>query len=449
MSNQSPSEVLQPPTEKMGQAATWVRIDHAALRHNFDVSFQCQNDARILAMVKADAYGHGAAEICQTLEDHPALAGFGVAIVDEGIELRQAGIKKDIVVHAGACWLHRIQELITHHLQPVVSSLLELEMLFAHPAVQALQSPLKIHLALDTGMAREGLCVLNDDENVKHANDASFLSEVLEPIFSLLSSGTQLELASVFTHFANADQAQHAQNERQRRRFAAVLSWMHNQNVLPNVVHSDNSAALLEAGFSEAGFSEATQLLVDTNRADTTKLNDDGGCSRLQRWVRPGICLYGADPQKQKEKRNGMPVLLQVMHWHAPVVGRKRVPKGTPVSYGGNFITKLETELAVLRVGYADGYLRSMSGRASVLISGRRAPVLGTICMDMIVVDVTEHVQLGTAVNLQDRATLLGCDPEHPDASIHLDEMALWRDSIPYEVTCGVSARVPRIHSNR
>jgi len=375
-----------------------VRVDHHALRHNLDVVCQRRPHARVVAMVKGDAYGHGAVDVGRTLSADPRVVALGVAVVEEAALLRDAGIDGRIVVHAASCWMHRLDDLVDLQLEPVVSSVDDVVTLQALAARRDVV--LDVHLALDTGMGREGV-VVDDD------------GRWLAALQQAWTPASHLRLASVFTHYANADVHDDPHTQQQRDVFDNALRQMRQAGLRPTAVHTDNSAAILDD--DEHAFADDVEV-----------------------WVRPGVCLYGSDPRQTHPPG----VLRQVMHWYAPVVAVKEVQAGTPISYGGRFVTARDSVVAVVRVGYADGYARRMTGRAEMLVDGQRVPVLGTICMDMVVIDVTDLVAAGREVTLMQQVVLLGGDT---DAAISAEEMATWGDTISYEVTTSVSIRVPRV----
>jgi alanine racemase len=267
-----------------------------------------------------------------------------------------------------------------------------------------LASPLEVHVAIDTGMGREG-APFND------APSAELLSLTDE-----LGKSSSLSVTGAMTHFANADLADAGLTDRQMQRFLSAAAFLMARGLPIRSLHVDNSASVL-----------------------TRQRPSVAGCSFS---VRPGIALFGVSPFAPGE---GPPLPLRpALSWRAPVVGRKRVPAGTAVSYAGTFVTTRETELALLGIGYADGYNRALSGRGEVLIAGSRAPVLGRVCMDLTVVDVTDIVekQGASASAIGARATVLGSDGA---GTISAWDVAHAAGTIAYEVLTSISARVPRM----
>jgi alanine racemase len=363
---------------------TVAEIDPQALLHNLAQarSFS-RSDQRILAVVKADAYGHGAVPVSKTL----AAAGveqFGVATLEEASALRQAGIVQPILVFGG-CYPGQEEVFLQQKLMPVLSdrrSLLRLDR-FARRAGQ----PLQVQLKVDTGMGRVGF----------------LLPELLE-LLPALKTLAGLRIVGLMSHLACADAPDDEVTAGQLEMFQRLLREVRGQQLALRDIHIDNSAGLVGWDCPECTL------------------------------VRPGIMLYGGLPGEKYRDRLD---LKPVMHLRTRIAQLKRVAAGTGVSYGHRFHTARETLLAVLPIGYADGYNRLLSGRGEVLIAGRRAPVVGTVCMDWIMVDVTDIPQ----VAVDDPVTLLG---EADGQTISAEEWAAWLGTISYEVFCRIGPRVPR-----
>lgn len=368
-----------------GHRPTYVEIDLGALRHNLaQVRRQAGPQRRILAVIKADAYGHGAAKVAPVLEAGGADM-FGVAMVEEGEELRQAGICRPILV-LGGTYPGQTETLLRHRLTPCIFDLESARRLDAELAVADRRWP--FHLKVDTGMGRLG-----------------FLPEELPAVLKEFASLRHLDMEGVVSHLAMADEPAHPFTDVQVRRFRETLDQVRNAGFTPQVVHISNSAALFSRDIPECNL------------------------------VRPGIVLYGALPSNDFQGRLN---LRPVMSFRSVVAQLKEVPEGTGVSYGHRFVARRATVLAAIPVGYADGYNRLLSGRGEVLVHGQRAPVTGTVCMDWTLVDVT-HVP---GVQVGDEVTLLGRDNGNV---ITAEEWAGAVGTIPYEVFCQVSKRVPRI----
>jgi len=365
---------------------TFCSIDHEALRWNLQqIRATVGPQVQILSMVKANAYGHGAVAVAQTLAGTGGDA-FGVATLEEGVELRQAGIRAPILVLAGA-YEDQLADFLTHGLTPVAHDLAGLKQL--ETAVKSCGTTLQAHLKIDTGMGRLGLPAAESD---------LWLPE--------LQKLTALQIAGVFSHFSYAESVAGDYTRRQLAMFKDVIERLRAQQIAPPLVHFANSAATitLPAAYFDM--------------------------------VRPGIMLYGVYPSPAMASQI---TLKPVLSWKTKILQLKKVPAGTSISYGQTFMTKRESLIATLPVGYADGYQRLLSNRGEVLVGGQRAPVVGRVCMDLTMIDVTDirNVKQG------DEVVLLG---RQGKAEISADEMAAWANTISYEILTSISARVPRIH---
>jgi len=366
---------------------TTARIDHAALVHNLEhVQAHVGPDCRVLAVVKADAYGHGAIEAAATFAAHGAW-GLAVSLVEEGVELREGGIHAPVVVLGGV--VPGSQDVIVHRqLTPVVWSYEHLEML-AGAVVRAGARPLPVHLKIDTGMSRLG--VLPGD-----------LGALLEWFHA--DAGRSLILEGVMTHLACADDADDdLSNARQLSAFADCLGTIAARGLRPPLRHAGNSAALVR--FPAAHYD----------------------------MVRPGIALYGTASGREVE----LPGLRLAMEVGSRVLAVRQLPAGARISYGGRYQLPRDARVAVVPVGYADGYPRSMSGQAHMLVRGHRCRVLGNITMDVCMLDVTDLPD----VRAGERVVLMG---QQGAQALDAHTLAEWAGVIPYEILCGISKRVPR-----
>jgi alanine racemase len=367
---------------------TYATINLAALAHNLScIKRYLHSGCEVMAIVKANAYGHGAVETAQALASQ-GIGRFAVASLDEGIALRQAGLSASIVV-LGALFEEQVVDLVAHQLTPVISDGRILPALTK--AVRSHQAPYPIHLKVETGMGRLGFSP--------------------EEVLSLLDNPllrSPLHVEGMMTHLADADGKDTAFTERQLGAFHAVLQQIRQRGAIIPLVHAANSAAILR--FPHAQYS----------------------------LVRPGIMLYGYHTLPTTVPA---PDLRPVLSLQSTIVQLRTIPRGGTVSYNGTFVATRPTRIAVLPIGYADGYSRQLSHRGSVLIQGHRAPIIGLVCMDMIMVDVTDlaPVQVGEAV------TLIG---QQGGESIWADEVAGLIGTIPYEVLCGIGARVPRLYKS-
>jgi len=365
---------------------THVEIDLDALRHNLAVILERIGPSRkVLAVVKADAYGHGAAAVARELEER-GVEMFGVAMLEEGLELRRAGVKTPVLV-LGGLYDGQEEAFVRHELTACLSDAAGVARL--HRAALNFGHPLPFHLKVDTGMSRLG-----------------FLPAELASVLEDLAERPELEMEGFLSHLALADEDDHPRNDAQIFLFRAMLERIRGAGFSPRYVHLSNSASLLSRELPECNL------------------------------VRPGIALYGAPPDPSFE---GRVELAPVMSFRSAVAQLKRIPAGSGVSYGHRFVAQRQTLLAAVPVGYADGYNRQFSSRADVLIRGRRAKVAGTVCMDWILVDVTDI----PGVCIGDAVTLLGRDNGN---LISAQELAEHAGTIPYEILCQISKRVPRTY---
>ncbi|NTV15152.1 MAG: alanine racemase [Desulfobulbaceae bacterium] len=364
-----------------------LEIDLAALGDNYrQLVALVGPQVRVLAVVKADAYGHGLVEVAGCLARAGATI-FGVADIAEGRRLRQAGITGEILVLLGGR-TGTLADLLAADLTPVVYDREYLCELAA--AAAALGVVASVHLKVDTGMRRLGV-------------SPAELPAYIELIGSLAS----LRLAGILSHFPMPDGADLAPTRAQNRRFSEMVAALGVSEEAP-LLHIANSAALLRE---------------PSSRHDL---------------VRAGITLYGCYPVADAGLRAALP-LRPVMSFKSRILQIKEVAAGCGVSYGHLFRTERPTRLAVLPVGYADGYLRRLTGRAQVLIGGQRVAVVGRVCMNLCMADITDLAGVSTG----DEVVLLG---RQGDGEITADELAAWQETISYEVLCLLGVSNPRVY---
>lgn len=379
MTNPTPSPA-DPPTP----VAT---VDLSALAHNVaQVRQRLLSPCEILAVVKADAYGHGAVAVSRTLVQL-GIPRLGVATLQEGIALREAGIRAPTLV-MGALFANQFSDMIAHRLTPVVY---DRETAAGFAACAGSKSePYPVHVKVDTGMGRLGLSP--------------------EEVLSLLQSPSfrgPLRVEGLMTHLADADSQDSSYTRTQITRFSSVVSQLKAAGLQVPLVHAANSAAIL--------CHPSAHFTV----------------------VRPGIMLYG---YHTTPLRDDAPELKPVLTLTTNVVQVRRVAPGESVSYNRTFIASRPSRIAVLPIGYADGYSRALSNRGAVLIGGSRAPVVGRVCMDMTMVDVTDIPE----VKPGHEAVLIG---RQGNMQITAADLALWLGTIPYEVLCAIGPRVIRRYS--
>jgi alanine racemase len=360
---------------------TLAEIDLGAVQRNFQrVRAAVGGGVAVWGVVKADAYGHGAVEVARALE--PLCNALAVSLVEEGMELRAAGVRSPIIV-LGAYYDRHHADVLAHRLTPVVYDVADLERFAAAASRRGRRAD--VHVKVDTGMSRLGVPVAN-------------VADALGRVRALAG----LRLAGLCTHFASADLPDAEATRGQLARFAGCLDEARAQGFTNLVNHAANSAAAVR--FPEA---------------------------RLQA-VRPGLALYGAMPSTQV----ALPGLEPALRLTTRVMAVHEIAEGTTVSYGGIWRAGRPSRIATLPVGYADGYPRHVRD-ACALVRGRRVPIVGAVCMDMLMVDVTDV----PGVAAGDRVTLIGADGTE---LVSIDDLARWAGTISYEILCGISKRVPR-----
>lgn len=372
---------------KQTQTRTWTEIDLSNLEHNYRaLRAMLPQGCRFLGVVKADAYGHGAVQVARRLETLGA-EYLAVACLDEALELRQARITTPILI-LGYTPTERAEALLDNG---ITQTVYDVEMARAlSNAAAAAGKTLKIHVKADTGMSRLGwLC---------GGEDQSAAAEAIAQVCALPG----LEAEGIYTHFANAD-GDEDYTMLQFTRFLDLLEALKERGITFAIRHCAASAAALKFP-----------------------------CTHLD-MVRPGIALYGHYPDPSCEGLDG-PGLRPVMTLKTRVASVKTVPAGTPVSYGCTHVLARETKLAALTIGYADGLPRLCSDKLEVLIGGQRAPIVGRICMDMCMADVT-----GLDVAPGDEVEVFG---EH----LPIEDVAALAGTIQYELLCAVSPRVHRAY---
>lgn len=363
-------------------------INLDAIRSNISrIKSKLRKDTKLMVIVKADAYGHGAVAVSKALENDLADA-FGVAIIEEAIELRKAGITKPILI-LGYTPEEQFDLVVSYD---VIQTVYQYEMAenLSNEAIKQGKTA-KIHIKVDTGMSRLGFCDSADSVNV----------------IRKISALKGIKIEGIFSHFAAADEKDKSSAKEQINRFDEFYILLEHEGIHIPIRHLSNSAGVIE--FPEAEYE----------------------------MVRCGILTYGIYPSEYVNHDNIG--LIPAMELKSHVINIKEVPAGTGISYGLTYITGRKTKVATIPVGYADGYSRNLSNIGKVIIRGRYAPIIGRICMDYFMVDVTdiEDVRQG------DTVTLLGRDG---DCEISVETLADWSHSFPYELVCTVGKRIPRIY---
>lgn len=363
-------------------------IDLDAIRTNINmVKKQINKDTKLMVIVKADAYGHGAVAVSKALENG-IVDAYGVAIIEEAIELRNAGITKPILI-LGYTPKEQYNLVISYDVMQTVYQYEMAKDLTAEAIKQGKTA--KIDIKIDTGMSRLGF------------------SDSLESVQTIkqIASLEGIYIDGLFSHFAKADEADKDSAKHQIERFKHFDRLLRHEGIHIPTLHFSNSAGMLE--FPEAEYD----------------------------MVRCGIVTYGVYPSD--EVNHSLINLIPAMELKSHVVYIKEVEAGTGISYGSTFITNGRTKVATIPVGYADGYSRNMSNVGRVIIRGQYAPIIGRICMDYFMVDVT-HIE---GISQGDVVTLLGKDG---DNVITVETLARWSHSFPYEMICTVGKRIPRVY---
>jgi alanine racemase len=371
----------------------WVDVDLAALENNLAKIRErlagspgsAKIPPKVMAVVKADAYGHGAVGVSRALEA-AGVDWLGVALLEEGAEIRRAGVQLPVLV-LGTARPEKIALYARYRLTPTLSSLAELLRWQEWTAGQRELQP--VHLKVDTGMSRLGVAM---DE----------VPRALE----ILRGSPGLRLAGLLSHFGDADDLDSPRNPAQEERFAAVLALLSPGERDGILIHMANSAAALHRPESRFAL------------------------------VRIGISIYGLDPVDETTDPQPRMGLKPVMAVRARIVQLREVPAGTPLSYGGRTVTRRRSHIAVVPVGYADGYAWRLTGRAEALVRGRRVPVAGSVTMDMTLLDVTE-----AGAELGDEVALLG---RQGNEEITATELAAHAGTISWEILCHLGLRLPR-----
>lgn len=369
---------------------TWAEIDINALKHNFKILKNKANGTKIMAVVKADGYGHSAKAVAPVLEQNGA-DFFAVSNIDEALALRDYGIQKPILI-LGYTPVNRTSDLYRHKISQCVYSYEYAKLL--SDSAQKENATINIHIKLDTGMSRLGFDCRNDS-----------LFGIKDAILS--AKLPHLVLEGVFTHFAVADRNETQEDgftDSQYNRFIKAIEKLKEADLNPSVCHCCNSA----------GF------LLDNDK----HLN----LSRV------GISLYGLSPSSDLEIKDDF---IPVMTVKSVVSQVKNIDKGDTVNYGRTFKAEKEMRIATITAGYGDGYPRVLSNKAYVLINGQKAPIVGRVCMDQMCVDVTNIPD----VKMGDEVILFGKE-------LSVDILADLANTINYEIICGISPRVPRIIKN-
>ncbi len=365
------------------------QIDLSAVRKNVEaIRASVRPESKLMVVLKADGYGHGAVPIAKRIDD--IADAYGMAIVEEAVELREAGIKKPILV-LGYTASHLYDKLIQYDITQTIfqyENACELNEL-----AKKAGKTVKIHIKLDTGMSRIGFAVT--EESIEEIVKISKLSNLI--------------MEGVFTHFAKADEIDKGATEVQYQRFMEMVERLEQRGIRFAIRHASNTAAII----------------------DLPEYNLD--------MVRCGIGTYGMYPSVDVQKNRV--VLTPAMELKTHISYVKELPKGVGISYNGTYITERPMRVATIPVGYGDGYPRLLSSKGRVLIHGKSAPILGRVCMDQFMVDVSDIPE----AKQNDDVTLMGRDGHE---WISAEEISGYAGTINFEIVCGVGKRIPRVYIN-
>jgi alanine racemase len=382
-------------TIKFAGRPVWAEISLQAILHNLRViRKQVGAQRKILAVVKSNAYGLGAVPVAKALQK-AGTEWFGVTCANEGVELREAGIRKRILVLTGF-WPGEERRLIQNHLTPTVTRVDDLGHLERSAKSAGGKSRLRFHLKINTGMNRLGIS-----------------ADEVERFAQTLAACKHLELEGTFTHFASAEDFTAQQTNEQENVFLGCLDRLRALGVPPGIVHMANSGAI---------------------------------CARPSTWadmVRPGAILYGYyqsfDPPQKKQEVMGQVALHPCLSLRARIISLRNVPVGEGVGYAARFVTKRPSRIAVINAGYADGVVRARTNRGWALVRGKRVPLVGTISMDLTTLDLTDVPEAA----LGDVVTIYGKDG---DAAIEVSEVAHEIGTVTSDLLCALGRRVPKFY---
>jgi alanine racemase len=387
------SRVLRPRRAAPADAVrpTRAEINLEAIRHNLRVVRKHAGRARVWAVLKADAYGHGAPAVARTLE-RARCDGFCVALLEEAIELREAGIVAPILIMGGH-YGNAHEEVVARGLLPVVYDLQQIAAFARLVRTGSVSGPVDVHIKVDTGMARLGVTM-----------------QGLPKLVAQLAEYPEVRVVGLMTHLACADAPEQNETNEAMARFEQALQVLSAHGVVPEVRHAANSAAVLRGS-----------ALLDA--------------------VRPGIALFGVSPHAGGQSLSGN--LKSVMRVRTQIVALRDVDSGARIGYGATWSAPRPSRIATVPMGYADGLSRHLGNRGHMLVRGARAPIVGAVSMDMAMLDVTD---IG-GVCVGDEAVVLGAqDGPLGRSSIDADEIAAHADLIPWEVLTSISRRVPRFY---
>ncbi|MCH8313917.1 MAG: alanine racemase [Nitrospinae bacterium] len=405
------------------QRATVAEIDLNAFKHNLGrIRSLLEPQVKIMAVVKADGYGHGAVP-CARAALEAGADWLGVAILEEGVELRNSGIDSPILV-MGSIFPYEAKDLVHYDLSTSVSGFALAQALSRQAEKQG--KTVGVHIKIDTGMGRLGMRPEDLPDFVDQAQELK-----------------NLRMEGIFTHLSSADEADPEFTLGQLSRLSQAVDSLKAKGIDLPMVHAANSSAILNFPDSHLDMARPGIVLYGTlglsGKSSNPNQTASPGVSKLPpRRVAPGVSKL---PPRRVASGVSKLALRQepVMRWKSKILQINKLPKGTPVSYNRRFTTERESLIAILPVGYGDGLNRALSNNMDVLVRGQRAPQVGTICMDLCLIDVTDI----KGVQCEDEVVLFG---QQGNEFITVDEMAERCGTISYEILCNVGKRVPRVY---
>ncbi|MDR1017655.1 MAG: alanine racemase [Lachnospiraceae bacterium] len=368
---------------------TFAKIDLDAIESNYDNLYKnVHGNGKLIGVIKADGYGHGSVEIAEILENKDYLWGFAVATLDEAIVLRKAGVKKPILV-LGYVFGDQLEDAIANDIRLTCYMKSHAEAI--SDIATRLNKKAYIHIKIDTGMGRIGFLV-----NEENADTIVTISKL-----------PNISIEGMFTHFAKADETDKTFTNNQMKKYGQMKEWLDKRGLKLQYYHEANSAGIIDVYESHLDL------------------------------LRAGIAGYGLYPSEEVHKENVS--LIPALSWYSHVIFVKEVEAGTTVSYGATFTADKHMKIATIPVGYADGYPRSLSNKGFVLIHGKKCKILGRVCMDQFMVDVTDLEQ----IKVGDEVDLVGDSEGTHLAASELSDLS---GRFNYEFVCDISKRVPRVY---
>lgn len=367
----------------------YASVNLDAIKSNLEqMKSNIQKDTMITAVIKTDGYGHGAVPIAHEIEEYSYLFGFAVATIEEAVILRKSGIKKPIII-LGFTFPDAYKDIVTYDIRPAVFK----EDMARELSMEAVKQKKTVHfhLKVDTGMSRIGM--MPEESSI--------------PLVQIIKNLPNVEIEGIFTHFAKADMMDKGPTDIQIKKFTSFIEKLENADIRIPIHHCSNSAGIVE--------------IPDANMD----------------MVRAGITLYGLWPSD--EVKQDIISLTPVLELKSHIVYIKEIESGTQVSYGGTYQATDKRRIATIPVGYGDGYPRSMSGKGYVLIKGKKAPILGRVCMDQFMVDVTDIQEAEEFMEV----TLIGKDENE---ILSMEEIGTISGRFNYELACDLGKRIPRVY---